>query len=165
MYVEVLRVVDIAIRPIDNSIDHSRLEIQHDRARHVARVVGLVKEDIFAVAAGVRALGGVGVEVAVLVYAVLKAELLPELRADWEVLVLVLGSYDVGAVRVGGVVDVPLLPHWPAWTVMISLCSCQYSVYSFQRDTRVYRGILPCCAGHASSRSRKSDGWCWEDAL
>jgi len=31
-------------------------------------------------------------EVAVLVYAVLEAELLPELGADWEVVVLVLGS-------------------------------------------------------------------------
>jgi DNA-binding IclR family transcriptional regulator len=77
--VEVLRVVDVAVWTIDNTIDHSRLKIQHNRARDVARVVGLVEEDILAIAAGVRALGGVWVKVAILVNTVLETELLPEL--------------------------------------------------------------------------------------
>ena len=49
------------------------------RDRDVARVVGLVEEDILAVAA----FGRVGCEVAVLVDTVFLAELLPELAADW----------------------------------------------------------------------------------
>ena len=58
--VEVLRVVDVAVRPIDDAVDHSGLQIQHNRAWDVARIVGLVEEDIFAIAAGMRPLGGVG---------------------------------------------------------------------------------------------------------
>lgn len=77
--VKVLRVVDIAVRAIDDAVNHSRLEVQHDRARDVARVVGLVKEDIFAVAASVGSFGGVWVKVTVLVDAMFKAQLLPEL--------------------------------------------------------------------------------------
>ena len=77
VHIEVLRVVDIAVRTIDDTIDHSRLEVQHNRARDVARVVGLVEEDILPVAGGVG--GGVGVEIAGGIDAVLEAELLPEL--------------------------------------------------------------------------------------
>ena len=84
MHIEVLRVVDIAVRTIDDTIDHSRLEVQHNRARDVARVVGLVEEDILAIAAGVRAFGGIWVKVSILVNTVLQTELLPELRADWK---------------------------------------------------------------------------------
>lgn len=79
VHVEVLGVVDVAVWAIDDAVDYARLEIQHNRARDVARVVGLVEEDIFAVAASVRSFGGVWVKVAVLVDAVLKAQLLPEL--------------------------------------------------------------------------------------
>jgi len=79
VHIEVLRVVDVAVRTIDDTIDHSRLEIQHNRAWDVARVVGLVEEDVLAIAAGVRALGGIWVKVAILVDTVLEAELLPEL--------------------------------------------------------------------------------------
>ena len=79
MHIEVLRVVDIAVRTIDDTIDHSRLEVQHNRARDVARVVGLVEEDIFAIAAGVRAFGGIWVKVSILVNTVLETQLLPEL--------------------------------------------------------------------------------------
>ena len=61
VHIEVLRVVDVAVGTIDNTIDHTRLKIQHDRARDVARVVGLVEEDVLAIAAGVRALGGIWV--------------------------------------------------------------------------------------------------------
>ena len=84
VHIEVLRVVDIAVRTIDDTIDHSRLEVQHNRARDVARVVGLVEEDILAIAAGVRAFGGIWVKVSILVNTVLQTELLPELRADWK---------------------------------------------------------------------------------
>jgi hypothetical protein len=83
MHIKVLWIVNVSIRPVDYAVDDPRLEVQHYCARHVARVVGLVEEDVFAVAAGVRTLGGVWVEVAILVDAVLKAELLPELGADW----------------------------------------------------------------------------------
>lgn len=79
VHIEVLRVVDVAVGTVDDTIDHSRLEIQHNRARDVARVVGLVEEDVLAIAAGVRALGGIWVKVAILVNAMLEAELLPEL--------------------------------------------------------------------------------------
>jgi DNA-binding IclR family transcriptional regulator len=79
VHIEVLRIVNVAVWTIDDTIDHSRLEIQHNRARNVARVVGLVEEDVLAIAASVRALGGVWVKVAILVNAVLEAELLPEL--------------------------------------------------------------------------------------
>jgi hypothetical protein len=57
--VEVFRVVDVAIRSVDDAVDHSRLQVQHDRAWDVARIVGLVEEDIFAIAAGMRSLSGV----------------------------------------------------------------------------------------------------------
>ena len=61
VHVEVFWVVDVAIRTIHDTVDHSRFEIQHDRAWDIARIVGLVEEDVFAIAAGVRTLGGVGV--------------------------------------------------------------------------------------------------------
>lgn len=79
VHIEVLRVVDVAIGTIDNTIDHSRLEVQHNRARDVARVVGLVEEDILAIAAGVRAFGGIWVKVPILVNTVLETKLLPKL--------------------------------------------------------------------------------------
>lgn len=79
VHIEVLRVVDVAVGTIDDTIDHSRLEVQHNRARDVARVVGLVEEDIFAIAAGVRAFGGIWVKVSILVNTVLETQLLPEL--------------------------------------------------------------------------------------
>ena len=79
VHIEVLRVVDVSIRTIDNTIDHSRLEVQYNRARDVARVVGLVEEDILAIAAGVRAFGGIWVKVPILVNTVLETKLLPKL--------------------------------------------------------------------------------------
>jgi hypothetical protein len=54
------------------------LEVEQDGARDVARVVGLVEEDVLAVAA----LGRKVLQVAILVDAVLEAELLPELAPD-----------------------------------------------------------------------------------
>lgn len=79
VHIEVLRIVNVAVGTIDDTIDHSRLEIQHNRARDVARVVRLVEEDVLAIAAGVRALGSIWVKVAILVDTVLETELLPEL--------------------------------------------------------------------------------------
>ena len=74
----VLRVVDVAIRARLYALDHPRLEVEKQRAGNVTRVVGLVEEDIFAVAAFDR----VVCKVAGLVDAVFLAELLPELGAD-----------------------------------------------------------------------------------
>lgn len=105
MHIEVLRVVDILMRSRLDPIEHARLEIQEDGAGNVACVVGLVEEDIFAVAA----FGREGLEVAVAVDAMFEAQLLPELRTDF-------GSGGL-AVWWGlwwGGVGVPLLPHWPA---------------------------------------------------
>lgn len=78
MHIKVLRIVDILIRPSLNAIDHTRFEVEEDRTGDVSCVVGLVEEDIFAVAAGGRKV----FEIPVLVDAVFKAELLPELGAD-----------------------------------------------------------------------------------
>ena len=79
VHIEVLRVVDVAVGTIDDTIDHSRLEVQHNRARDVARVVGLVEENILAIAAGVRAFSGIWVKVSILINTVLETKLLPEL--------------------------------------------------------------------------------------
>lgn len=111
VHIEVLWVVDILIRTALNAVDDSWLEVEEDCARNVSRVVGLVEEDIFAVAAFGREV----FKVAVLIDAMLKAKLPPELRADWR-------AYQYACDRsVGGIQNPPLLPHWPAWSVMISL--------------------------------------------
>ena len=80
MHEEILRVVDIPIRPVLYPRNHTRLEVEQDGARDVARVVGLVKEDVFPVAGWVGC--RVVAEITVGVDAVFLAELLPELRAD-----------------------------------------------------------------------------------
>jgi hypothetical protein len=77
--IEVLRVVDVLVGPRLDAVDDARLEVDQDGPRDVPRVVALVVEDVFAVAAFGREV----LEVAVLVYAVLLAELLPELAADF----------------------------------------------------------------------------------
>lgn len=61
VHIEVLRIVNVAIGPVCDTVYDSRFEIEHDRARHIARVVGLVEEDIFAIAASMRAFGGIRV--------------------------------------------------------------------------------------------------------
>jgi hypothetical protein len=76
--VEVLRVVDVLVWAGLNAVDDAGFEIDQDRSGDIPRVVALVVEDILAVAA----LGCEVLEVAILVYAVLLAELLPELAAD-----------------------------------------------------------------------------------
>jgi hypothetical protein len=133
VYVEVLGVVDVFVVAGLDRIEHPRLQVEEDGTRNVARVVGLVEEDIFAVAA----FGRIVLEVSVFVDTVLLAELLPELLADYTVLSApsYLGcklgrcAYLVwsmwGMVK-GYAVDVPLLPHWPAWSVIISLWCRQY---------------------------------------
>lgn len=67
--VHVLRVVDVLEGPVLDPVDDARFEVEQDGARDVARVVRLVEEDVFAVAAFGREV----FEVAVLVYAVLTA--------------------------------------------------------------------------------------------
>jgi hypothetical protein len=78
VHVEVLRVVDVLVGARLDGVDDAVLEVEQDGARDVARVVRLVEEDVLAVAA----LGGEVLEVAILVDAVLEAELLPELAPD-----------------------------------------------------------------------------------
>ena len=51
MHVKVLWVVDVLVWARLNAIDHARFEVEEDGARDVSRVVGLVEEDILAVAA------------------------------------------------------------------------------------------------------------------
>jgi hypothetical protein len=114
MHIEVLRVVYILVWSGLNRPNHSGLKIEKDGAGDVARVVGLVEEDIFAV----TALGREVFEVAILVYTVLEAELLPELAADCSG---GLGTRTLLLMWGLGVFDEPLLPHWPAWSVIISL--------------------------------------------
>lgn len=91
MDVEVLGVVDVLVRACLNSIEdlrpvqrlpcqgiktsYSGFEIHQNGAWDVARVVGLVEEDILAVAAFCRKV----LEVAIAIDAVFLAELLPEL--------------------------------------------------------------------------------------
>ena len=74
----ILGIVDILVRARENAVYDTRFEIEKDCAGDVARVVGLVEENIFTVAN----LGREGFEVAVTVDAVFQTQLLPELRAD-----------------------------------------------------------------------------------
>jgi hypothetical protein len=76
--VEVLGVVDVLVCARLDRVEHARLQVEQDGARDVARVVGLVEEDVLAVAA----LGREVLEVAVAVDAMLLAQLLPELLPD-----------------------------------------------------------------------------------
>jgi hypothetical protein len=78
MQKHILGVVDVLVRARQNAVYDARFEVEENGAGDVARVVGLVEEDILAVAD----LGCKGLEVAVAVDAVFEAELLPELRAD-----------------------------------------------------------------------------------
>lgn len=97
-HVEVLWVVDILVWSCLYSIDdletvsvsiaallrfipvtYSGFEIDQDGPRNVSSVVALVEEDVFAVAA----LGREVLQVSVLADAMLLAELLPELAANW----------------------------------------------------------------------------------
>lgn len=79
MHIKVFRIVDILVRAGLNSIDHSRFEIEKDGSGDVARVIGLVKEDVFAITTFRRKV----FEISILIDAMLQAELAPELRADW----------------------------------------------------------------------------------
>lgn len=81
VHVDIFRVVDVLVRSALDAIDYARLGVHENRAGNVSRVIRLVEEDIFAVAAFSRKV----LEVAILVNAVLLAESLPELRADWKV--------------------------------------------------------------------------------
>jgi len=76
--IEVLRVVDVLVGTGLDIVDDARLEVEQDGAWDVASVVGLVEEDILAVAAFGREV----FEVPVTVDAVLKTQLLPKLGSD-----------------------------------------------------------------------------------
>jgi hypothetical protein len=107
VHVEVLRVVDVLVGARLDGVYDAVLEVEQDGARDIAGVVGLVEEDVLAVAA----LGRKVLQVAILVDAVLEAELLPELAPDWVRQWL---AWD----KAEGLL---LLPHWPAWIVINSL--------------------------------------------
>ena len=78
--VEVLWVVQVLIEPILDGVDDTGLQVDEAGAGDVALVICLVEENVFAVAALLR--GGILVHDAVVVDAVLAAQLLPELGAD-----------------------------------------------------------------------------------
>ena len=77
---EVLRVVEVSVFRVLDGVDDARLEIEEQSAGHVVVVVRLVEEDILAVAR--VAVRGVLLQNAVVGDAVLRAQLLPKLRAD-----------------------------------------------------------------------------------
>ena len=79
VHIEVLRVVYGAMTARLDAVDHAGLQVEQDGAWDVSRIVGLVKEDVFPVAA----FGRVGCEIAGAIDTVLLAELLPELTADY----------------------------------------------------------------------------------
>lgn len=117
-----------------SSVTYSRLQVDQDRARDISRVVALVVKHILAV----PALGGKVLEVAILADSVLLAELLPELASNCLPRQQCLGQLPrprqmprPPAVSARGVADRRavretsyslLLPHCPAWIVIISLC-------------------------------------------
>jgi hypothetical protein len=156
VYVEVLGIVNVLVVAGLDRIEHPRLQVEEDGAGDVARVVGLVEEDIFAVAA----FGRIVLEIAILVDAVLLTELLPELLPDCTVLSAPFCLRSDLRRRVclmwgmaeGYAVNVPLLPHWPAWSVIISLWRHQYPCAI---------RIAPCLRTAASCRD---EVWQW-DAL
>jgi hypothetical protein len=78
VYVEVLGIVNVLVGARLDRVEHSRFEIEENGAGNVARVVGLVEENILAIAAFGRKV----LEVAVSVDAVLLTQLLPKLLAD-----------------------------------------------------------------------------------
>lgn len=103
-------------------LTYSRLQIDQDRSGNVSCVVGLVEEDVLAIAAFSRKV----LEVAILANSMFLAKLLPKLASNYISLVSrrTLSAWSKSIygdwVRAR---DILLLPHWPAWTVMISLDS------------------------------------------
>jgi hypothetical protein len=75
---EILGIVYVLIRPGLDAVQDSRLEVDEDGSGDVTRIVTLVVEDIFAVAA----LRGKIFEVTILVDPMLLAKLLPELASN-----------------------------------------------------------------------------------
>lgn len=92
MNIHILRVVDVLVGPVLDAVDDAGFEVEEDGARDVACVVGLVEEDVFAVAGRVG--DGFGQELAVLRDAVFAAELLPEFAADAVAALAGLEGYD-----------------------------------------------------------------------
>lgn len=78
MHVKVLRIVDILVRARLYAIYHSGFQVQEDCTRDISSIVGLIEEDIFPVSAFCREV----LKIAILVYTVFAAELLPELASN-----------------------------------------------------------------------------------
>ena len=91
MNIHILRVVYVLEGPVLYTVDNAWFEVEKDGARYVPCIVGLVKEDIFAVAAFGREV----LEVAILIYAVFAAELLPEFAANCGVLLVCVGLEEI----------------------------------------------------------------------
>lgn len=97
---------------------YSWFEINQDRARDIARIIGLVEEDVLAI----TALCGKVLEVAILTDTMLLAELLPELTSNYQLYqptnLCVYSSYRASLTSSRFVArlkwNVLLLPHWPA---------------------------------------------------
>lgn len=96
-------------------IAYPRFQVNQNRARDVPCIVALVVEDVFAVAA----LGRKFLEVTVLVDSMLLAELLPELASDCPNASDLLTRLNI--TQAGSAKNSLLLPHCPAWMVIISL--------------------------------------------
>jgi hypothetical protein len=92
---EVLWVVNVLVGTGFDCIDYAWFEVQQDCTRDVACIVRLVEENVFAVAA----FGCKVFEVAILRDAVLEAELLPELAANWDVLVMAFDEIQARVLR------------------------------------------------------------------
>jgi hypothetical protein len=82
VHIEILGVIDVLIRSGLNPVDYAGLQIEENGSRYVSCVVGLVEEDIFAIASLCRKL----FEVSILIDAMLNTQLPPELRADCEMI-------------------------------------------------------------------------------
>jgi hypothetical protein len=77
--VKVLRVINVLVGARLNAVEHSRLEVDQNRPRDVARVIALVVEDVLTIAA----FGCEVLKISVLANSVFLTELLPELTANY----------------------------------------------------------------------------------
>jgi len=115
-HIEILGVVDVLVGASLDSVDDPGFQVDQYGPGDVSRIVTLVVENVLPVATLSREV----LEVAVLIDAVLLAELLPKLAPDFIFLVSPAGLHAYGILcnpkesrprREGNIL---LLPHWPA---------------------------------------------------
>ena len=133
------------------SLSHPRLQVKQQSPRDVVVVVGLVEEDVLAVAP----IRSKVLEDTVLANAVLGAQLLPELRAD-----CTRGhtAGQKGAPKAESVfpADALWLPHWPTWQVMISRGTLRAVPLLDVLAPRLCRRQLSLAVGFSSPRRRSA---------